>query len=306
MSILSLTEWIRNAVILSHSLPALVVLLACLPVAAWHDRNGNTPSALPKAQAPGPSVDEEAEAAFPAFEERLRAKRQRMEADLGKRKLEPWEGTFSNGNSFYPGGFIISRKEGYLSTSRLMDMGTIKRKGERIQLISENPYMKGRVKEYVIIPWDRRVYLIEPGGLFDFCNRVNSGRARTFSAPTCGYLKVENPPTLPRGLPAVPTEYQDYLLPEPLKARVIRMDRTQTRIIPLGYSRAEQGFVAKVDVGYKQGLRVGMQLYPQDPEIWAIASVISVAPKTASVLVVYQGSTKAKVVVGNLLSTLSP
>jgi hypothetical protein len=149
---------------------------------------------------------------------------ERIQHALAKRKREPWEGVFSTGNPFLLSGFAISKEEGYASTGRLLDMGEVRVQGDRIRLISESPHMKGRVAEYVVVPWDTCVYLVKPSGLLSFCNRVSSG------APLLIALRrVEDFEKAPRGLPAVPAEYREYLLPNPVKTRITSCGPTTHR-----------------------------------------------------------------------------
>jgi hypothetical protein len=83
------------------------------------------------------------------------------------------------------------------------------------------------------------------------------------------------------------------------------LEKSPSKIVPLGCQDEEEGFLARVDAGYKNGLRCGMLLYPRDRRVWAEAYVISVSQATASILVVYGGDGDPKVGVGSRLSTRS-
>src|SRR5262249_22167762 len=82
---------------------------------------------------------EEAKKAFDTFYAKVWPRRDLIEAELKAGRRERWEGKFSNGSSFFPQGWIMSRKAGYVSTSRLIDMGRVDTQGDRIALVSESP-----------------------------------------------------------------------------------------------------------------------------------------------------------------------
>jgi uncharacterized protein (TIGR03067 family) len=276
---------------------SLAVLFACLTVGPpFADGHRAAPANAATADTGG---DAARPAADLAFSEAVCAKLKRIQAELSQRKKEPWEGIFSTANPFVRSGFAISKTEGYVSTSRLLDMGSVKVVGDRIQLTSESASRKGTEQEFVLIHWGSLVYLVKPTTLLDFCNSVNAGKG----APMYCYQRVEDFGKALRGLPTVPTEYREYLLAKPVSARVTCVGSKKVRSIPLGETEEQEGILIRVNAGYRDGLRVGMSLYFPDEEIWARATIISIADASANVLVDYYIETGSKVAVGNRVST---
>src|SRR5262249_38244080 len=72
-----------------------------------------------------------------AFYDKIGPRRVAIEADLKKGQHEPWESTFYDGSPTlgFARGWIISLKEGYVSTTRRLDMGSVKAEGNRIALV---------------------------------------------------------------------------------------------------------------------------------------------------------------------------
>src|SRR5438105_862216 len=63
-----------------------------------------------------------------AFHAKIAPKKRRIEADLRVGPHEAWEGQFYDGSPTlgFARGWIISRRAGYVSTTRRVDMGTVK------------------------------------------------------------------------------------------------------------------------------------------------------------------------------------
>jgi hypothetical protein len=76
-----------------------------------------------------------------AFQAKIGPKKRKIEADLWVGPHEPWEAAFYDGSPSlgFARGWIISRKEGYVSTTRRADMGAVKVERDRIILISREP-----------------------------------------------------------------------------------------------------------------------------------------------------------------------
>jgi hypothetical protein len=119
-----------------------------------------------------------------------------IEADLKTGKHEPWESTFYDGSPTrgFSRGWIISCSKGYVSTTRRRDMGIVKIEGNRLALVSEAPgnYWGLMPLEYVVVPWDQHVFLVESDKLLAFSNDVNSGELRRDNPMGKYLLRIED------------------------------------------------------------------------------------------------------------------
>lgn len=250
--------------------------------------------------------------AFDEFHQKIGPRWERIEADLKAGRREPWEGRFENGAPFrgLDRGVIISRKHGYVSTSRRIDMGIVKADGDRIALVSEAPDNAWGLmpREYVVVPWDGQVFLVEPDDLVSFCNDVNSGRLRG-STPGGGYLLPAEDFDKPRptGMPKVPAEYKDYLLRRPIAGGVVKLGDDKEDVAVWGSRWLRSGTSLTLGVGKKHGVRAGMRFYPErDGDAWIGSSfyVISLGESRCELL--HCGDRKAQVKVGLRLTTAHP
>jgi hypothetical protein len=123
----------------------------------------------------------------------------------------------------------------------------------------------------VMVPviWGTNVFLVSDSisnnGMIEFCNRVNS--RRTDSPKELWYYhKTRDPMQIDdelKGIPSLPEEWKDCLLPEPLDPEVIKVVEKSVLVLNMGH-----------DVG----LRVGMLLYLKHPYteprgVWEIIDV---------------------------------
>jgi hypothetical protein len=267
------------------------------------------------AKKPAPAGEQEASSeAFDTFHAKIEPRKRAIEADLKAGSHEPWEGRFYDGSPF-PGlasGWLISRKFGYVSTTKRTDMGTVEVKGDRIALVSEAPGKAWGLMpvEYVVVPWGEQVYLVEPDLLLRFCNYVNSGRLGQGS-PCCLFpLRVQDFDKRPTGLPRVPEEYKEYLLQKPITGSIVATHGEKGDVAILGKELLWSGFSVTVDVGKKDGVRTGMQFYvaeDADKDVWSSFYVISVIERQAELLECpFKDGGKSQAKMGLRLTTRSP
>jgi hypothetical protein len=190
-------------------------------------------------------------------------------------------------------------------------MGIVKVEGNRLALVSEAPGNAWGLMplEYVVVPWDQHVFLVEPDELLAFCNDVNSGELRNYN-PTGKYLlRVEDfDKKRPTGLPKVPTEYEEYLLRTPIQGNVIKMGEDKEDVALRGDKRLMSGTSLTLSVGKKDGVRTGMKFYAErDAETARLSYFIVISlTKNQCELLEYGGEAKSRAKVGQRLTTSAP
>ena len=250
---------------------------------------------------------------YDEFHAKIAPRRVMIEVDLKTGSHESWESTYYDGSPTrgFARGWIISRKKGYVSTSRTTDMGTVKVKGDRIALVSESPTNGWGLmpEEYVVVPWDKQVFLGEPNELLAFCNEVNSGQLRRYRPSGQVLLRVEDfDKPRPTGFPQVPTEYKDYLLKTPITGSVIKMGEDKEDVAVWGQASLRSGTSLSLNVGKKDGVRAGMRFYPEQGSIQLAGSrfyVISLRDRQCELLQC-GGEEKDRAKMGLRMTTVEP
>jgi hypothetical protein len=239
-----------------------------------------------------------------SLSDQIQRRKEAIQVDLKAGRRELWEGSFlaTVGLRGSETGWIISGKAGYVSTSRLLDMGTVEAKGDRITLISDLPIKppKRKLTEYVVVPWGKRVFLVQPRLLLSFCNDVNSGSMRRPGETRGLYLlRVDDWETKASGLPKVPKKYQEYLLKNPISGTIVSVNGLKEDVSVLGERALRDGLAVTLSVGKRAGVRTGLTFFPQresdrlDPNLFRIV-VISVTAERAELLVVCEDNEKAR------------
>jgi hypothetical protein len=212
--------------------------------------------------------------------------------DLRADAKEPWEGHFYPTTGFFGRprrSWIISRKHGYVSRSKLIDMGRVEASGDRIRLISESPSDSwDKNHEYVVVRWSKRVYLVEPDSLLSFCNAVNGGSISKEKGQGSIYLSRHNDDEIEvTGLPQVPSEYKEYLLEKPITAKIVRINDVKEDVAIRGWQFRYSGLSMTLDCGKRDGIRSGMEFFFLDwkNRPYSDVYVISLTERTCEVLV---------------------
>jgi hypothetical protein len=201
------------------------------------------------------------------------ARYEQIKKELEKDRKEPWEGMYHDslfiGLGLRP---MISRKSGFVSTGKNPELGKVevaedREAGEyKVMLVSDLPLRQSGAKTYVyfMIRWGERVYLVNPKDMLEFCNAVNSGRLRKTWQSACPFLlRQEDYEKEATGLPVVPKQYAEYILPKPIRAVLVRHDRFKERVAVAGETALHNGLVVTLNVGYEDGVRTGMNFYAQ-------------------------------------------
>lgn len=131
--------------------------------------------------------------------------------------------------------------------------GTAKFIGSELVFESQQS-TRSLVGKMVPIRWGTRRYMVESNRMLEFCNKVNSGYEPHIGIPeTCGlvqefYIQDQNLHKIPDGQPTLPAPWNAYLLPQPIKGRIVKMiDKLEG--------------VAEIDLGSRHGLKTGMVLF---------------------------------------------
>jgi len=134
---------------------------------------------------------------------------------------------------------------------------------------------------WVLVPWDRRCYLVEAAELLRFANYVNGGDEPRRSATGEFLIRRGDWRRSARGLPTLPPPWSQYLLRKPLRGIVTRVLEEEE---------------AEVDIGDAEGLKPGMLLFVQGPDGWF--SVVARNVTRASSVVVVTSAWKELLLVG--------
>jgi hypothetical protein len=172
------------------------------------------------------------------------ARYEQIRKDLEKDRKQPWEGMFYD-SPFVGLGLrpLISRKSGFVSTGRSSEHGKVevaedRQAGEyRVIVISDLPLRQNGAKtyQYFMIRWGERVYLVNLNDMLEFCNAVNSGQLKNSGQPGCPFLlREEDYDKDVSGVPAVPKQYAEYILPKPIRGELVGHDRFKERVAVAG------------------------------------------------------------------------
>jgi hypothetical protein len=123
---------------------------------------------------------------------------------------------------------------------------------------------QGIASDFIPVAWGPRRYLIPADDIVGFCNDVNGGREPRDRSHGHYLLRRgdENSPV--DGDPALPNEYQAYLLPKPVEATIIAVGTYTTRASRIDFKFKDTPVT--IDTGARQGLRVGMELFVITPD----------------------------------------
>ena len=256
-------------------LTLLIILLCC----AGCPHNDVPPILEYKGE---PYIPERGDKEKLSFENRViveqRAKK--VQAELETLQEHPWAGSYDIHSGVPPVGkyrFLIAPKSGYIYTSNSDDWvdayggvlydqnyGGATWENDRLKL---SPVLKNEDNgyynpgtEFVLIPWEERLYLVPADGIVEFCNAVNSGWVHYFSRG--GNWKH------PEGKPDVPDNFKPYLLETPIEGQVIALGKTED--VQRGEYRGQPWMLKETTVtinkGKQDGLLSGMKFYVMDSE----------------------------------------
>jgi hypothetical protein len=141
---------------------------------------------------------------------------------------------------------------------------------------------KGIAPELLPVRWGERHYLIPVNQVVDFTNAINAGiePSSLFGGRSGRFLlRRGDEQKEVSGLPNIPGEYPDYLLREPIKAKISSVEQTVVR-------KSRRVTSVTLNVGGADGLKKGMEFYVHNPsDIFDSAVVTAVGEHSAQAVI---------------------
>jgi hypothetical protein len=196
-----------------------------------------------------------------------------FEAEMATGVVPDWAGEYSSGIELGRNIRIrVAPQAGFTFAWRGclgvydVNFGPVVVRGNHLSLRYELPHDGaglGVPRDFVIVRWGQRVYLLPEDELGAFVNAVNSGKEpHRHCIPSCEPFLVrsgddEKPVS---GTPDLPVEYRRRLLDRPITGRVVRVLDDETEF------DLEQGYGwrtirVEIDLGSDDGMWEGMKLY---------------------------------------------
>jgi hypothetical protein len=163
---------------------------------------------------------------------------------------------------------------------------------------------EGMYPELVPVRWSARHYLVGTEQMVAFCNAVNAGTERGWR-PAKFLLREGDEKKPVSGLPLVPANYQNYLLSEPVTARIISVQSRRVRLVHregIGKQKERESYVT-LNVGRADGILPGMELHVRSPDVFESAEVRQVAEHTCQARIYQSDAMQAPPTPGWGLST---
>jgi hypothetical protein len=224
------------------------------------------------------------------FSQESRRKLQKRESviqnEIDELKSHPWGGRYLYGGPFSSFQLTIAPESGFaFSSSGCMGIyglnyGTVQATDGLLKLDPQEKNRRGDPwgisTELFLISWGERHYLIPATQILNFINAINAGFEPRKTVSGLFFLKWGDEYRPVVGKPNLPPEYADYLLENPIQARITSHQETRVE------GDAVRSTVV-LDVGKAQGVRVGMQFYFQNSLRYYPPAVITAVNDSNSV-----------------------
>ncbi len=211
--------------------------------------------------------------------------REQLKKELAHGEHQPWEGEFLRGA--YEVEFLHLSNGRYTRDGHRYagDMGAYTVKDSVIALRSLSP-SEGREldTDLVVVPWGKRIYLVESHWMIHFCNQVNSGDEPRNGYRGLSFLKEGGWDLEVDGQPSIPLEFQGYLLTSPVTASIRSFGEERKAVPIVGRPRTFDGMMAILDCLRSKELKPGMELFSAKVEGITIAHVLNVSDDAVDVL----------------------
>lgn len=203
------------------------------------------------------------------------SKRKEILAEIKKLDGHDWAGVYYKGDGTGENSSLaIAPESGYVFQWRgclgLYDQnyGAVNWKDGQLRLSftfeNERKGFQGIAPELIPVSWGSRTYLIPADDIAGFCNEINQGMEPRNIIHGSYFLRVEDEKFTVNGFPKLPEEFRSYLLSTPIDATVVAVSPSSTR--PSVADWKFKDTPVTLDVGSKQGLRVGMELLVTKPK----------------------------------------
>jgi hypothetical protein len=296
-----------------HPTGAMTVLLACALIGSAQARHPDQEGLADAirlgldfvVQGAEEPPEESAVQRYGAVEEvRLRARRERIRAEIEQLGEHDWAGTYSCGDGLGMNVSLeIAPKAGAVYTwygcLGLYDLnhGDVTEVSDgrvRLDLVIDpalnNHWFQTALPrrymsdEWILVRWGKERYMVPSSQMIPFCNDVSRGGwggefPRRGAGLGIGSKRFDAPP---EGLPEVPAEYRPFLLAEPLAGSILAVEEPRS----IGtFAGGETMFLARaqVDIGLERGLLPGMELFVTEPGGRGRGEVVAVDPQRATV-----------------------
>ena len=168
-----------------------------------------------------------------------------------------------------------------------LNYGTVQATGGTLTLVPQENNQRdpwGISTELLPIQWGERHYLIPTTRILEFINAINAGFEPRKTVSGIFFLKWGDEFRPVVGKPKLPAEYADYLLENPIRAKI--SSHLETRV-----EGNNVRSTVVLDVGKAQGAKVGMQFFFQNSLRYYPPAVITVVNDSNSVaeLIQYVG-----------------
>jgi hypothetical protein len=201
-------------------------------------------------------------------------RRTRIQAEIKQLGDHPWAGEYYSGDGMGVNvTLVIAPNAGYVfewyGCMGLFDrnFGTATEANNKIRLSFTFPNKRegfqGIAEEFIPVSWGPRRYLIPPGEMIGFCNRVNAGDEPRKGLYGFHLLRSGDEKKPVTGFPAVPAEFAKYLRTTPIASAIIAVRPSELR--PSIADWKFKDTTVTVEGGKDVGLRGGMELYVVAP-----------------------------------------
>lgn len=154
----------------------------------------------------------------------------------------------------------------------------------KFELENERKGFHGISPSFLPVKWGERRYLIAPDEIIEFCNCVNSGYEPRMRAHGLFLLNVDDVKKKVEELPALPENYQPYLLKRPINAEVSSIGTVTHR--PGYLDSTQSDTVLVLNVGKKHGVMPQMEFHVYDPGfVIDSATVVDVTEETCKAVI---------------------
>jgi hypothetical protein len=209
-----------------------------------------------------------------------------IQNEIDELKSHPWAGRYQYGGPTSSFRLTIAPESGFAFSSGGcmgiygLNYGTVQATDGVLKLVPQEKNRRGDFwgisTDLLLIPWGERHYLIPAPQILEFINAINSGFEPRKTVSGFFFLKWGDEYKPVAGKPKLPSEYADYLLENPIQARITSHRETRVE------GNAVHSSVV-LDVGKAQGVRVGMQFYFQNSLRYYPPAVITVVNDSNSV-----------------------
>ena len=222
---------------------------------------------------------------------KLQTRESAIQNEIDELKSHSWAGRYLYGGLTSSFQLSIAPESGFAFSSRGcvgiygLNYGTVQATDGMLKLVPREENRRGDTwgipTELLLISWGERHYLIPATQILKFINAINAGFEPRKTVSGLFFLKWGDEYKPAAGKPKLPPEYADYLLENPIQARITSHQETRVE------GSAVRSTVV-LDVGKAQGAMVGMQFYFQNSLRYYPPAVITVVNDSNSVAEIVQ------------------